>query len=200
MTKAILNVVATAALLAACGTQTTFTPGVGPVAAPQVAYRIDDHRYFEVVPLENLSCARARLFYTDTSHGIHTNVADWDRIAKGGFVIDAANDLYLVTPIIDSSSGCQIGAGDLCASRLMYSRDRGTTWQVNKPPYTVARDDVYLIDGVVYYAGRQAPISALEKKGDGAWTRFYVDGRNTMPSVEKQPIDDRLHCQSDRKD
>ena len=69
MKTSIGLVVWLAVLLAGCANHMN-DPYTGPVAKPQVAYRIDDHRFFEVVPLEKFACARARLYYTDTARGI----------------------------------------------------------------------------------------------------------------------------------
>jgi hypothetical protein len=179
--------------LAACA-QPDYQPYSGPVAAPQVTYRIDEQRYFEVVPREEYACARARLYYVDKARNIRTNVVSWDRVSDSTFVIDATNDQYLVAPIVLSSSDCQTGGGDLCAPSLYYSQDSGRTWQINKPPITLAGGDVYLIGDTIFYAGRRAKLSAIATEGDHAWVQFYLTGPNKLPPIGKAPLDRRLQC------
>jgi hypothetical protein len=174
-------------------------PYSGPVAKPQVAYRIDDHRFFEVVPYQDMPCARARLYYTDTAKGIHANIAPWDQVSKGTFIIDASNDQYLVAPIIASSSGCQTGAGDKCASSLYYSENYGQTWKMTKPKLTLAGGAVRLIGDSVFHAGQRAKIPALAS-GDEAWKDYHLNGENELPIVIKTPVDNRLHCDSKEKE
>ena len=186
-------------LLAGCAAQSADQPYSGPVAKPQVAYRIDEHRFFEVVPLENFACARARLYYTDTAKGIHTNVVSWDKVSDGTFVIDAANDQYLVAPIIVSSSGCQTGDGSSfkCASRLPYSTDAGRTWKLHIPRWT-GGGDVYMTGSQVYYAGARSSVQTLSEAYD-------TNARSQWPLVNfarqaKPPIATRFHCNSDGKE
>lgn len=199
MTRRTWGSVTAAVLLAACSPQPTHAPYAGPVAAPQVAYRIDGHRYFEVVPREKFACARARLFYNDTAHGIRSDVASWDRVWNGALIIDAATDNYLVSPIINSSSACQTGGGDLCASRLYYSQNGGRSWQIAKPRMTLAGGAVHLIGDTVFYAGQRARVPDLVN-GDQAWLDFFIGAENKLPSVARPPVDTRLHCESSGKE
>lgn len=199
MTRRTMGSLTAAVLLAACTTQPAFAPYAGPVAAPQVAYRIDTHRYFEVVPLENLACARARMYYIDTARSIRSDVASWDRVSNGALIIDAATDNNLVAPIIDSSSGCQTGGGDLCASRLYYSQDGGRSWQMTKPRTTLAGGAVHLIGDAVFYAGQRARVPDLGN-GDRAWLDFFIGAENKLPPIGKPPVDTRLHCGSSGKE
>ncbi len=167
-----------------------YVPYNGPLAPPQVVYRIDDHRNFEIVPYDQYRCG-GRLYYNDTAKGIRTNVMP---VNLGGdtFIIDAANDQYLVAPILPSSSGCQSGGGDKCADRLYYSKDAGRTWQVNKPRLTNSSGDIHLIGDTVFYAGQRAKLSALVN-GDSAWVEFYLVGKNALPTIRKAPIDTEFH-------
>ncbi|CDG86013.1 T6SS immunity protein Tli3 family protein [Janthinobacterium agaricidamnosum] len=190
-----MSLVVFAALLAACTGQSAHVRYSGQVAAPQVAYRIDGNRYFEVVPLENMACARARLYYTDQARGIHTDVASWDRVSDGAFVIDAANDQYLVAPIIVSSSGCQTGDGAsfTCTSRLPYSTDAGRTWKLHISRWT-GGGDVYMARSEVYYAGARSSVQALtEGYEDKIWSEGVL---SNFPKPTGQPIDTRFHCNS----
>lgn len=183
-----------ALLLAACASEHRISTYVGLVAAPQVAYRIDEHRYFEVVPLQDLACARARLFYTDTRQGLHVDIANWDRVSKGELIIDAANDKYLVTPIILSSSSCQTGNGasDQCAARLFYSQDGGRSW----------KNTVSLLFGRVQVAGSIAYVGTLsidtidlskENIARLDWVRHSAD-EFAIPVSQRAPLDIRLTC------
>lgn len=195
MTRITLSALSTAALLAACSAQPTVAPSAGPVAAPQVVYRIDDRRYFEVVPLESLACARARLYYTDTARGIHVNVASWDRVSKGTFVIDAANKEYLAAPVIQSSSGCQSGDGTsyLCADSLHYSLDGGREWKVFKP---VLNSGAMRLIGPKFYVGdHETDVIDISSQPRmlTAWHRSMTN-QLAIPRPTQDPIDNQFHC------
>ena len=181
-----------AALLASCVTYHEPSPYAGPVARPQVAYRIDDHRYFEIVPKENYACFPARLEYVDTALGIRTDVTSWNLItAHNAFLLDAASN-YLVSPIIDPD--CETGGGDACMPFMRYSTDAGRTWQVGRPRYSSpGGDDVYLIGDTVYYGGQRARVPDLGA-GYSAWSSYPMTGRNGLPLAGKAPIDTGMHC------
>jgi hypothetical protein len=170
---------------------------MGPVAPPQVAYRIDDHRYFEIVPKENFACFQARLFYVDTNQGIRSRVDSWDRIAWGKLFIDAANDDYLISPIIIiDPDECQSGdsrSTGACNPRLRYSVDAGRTWKVVASKNINDPQDVYLVGDTLYHAGKQARLSDLAS-GDSAWTAFPVDGQKRLPPLTKPSVDNEPHC------
>ncbi|MES2299378.1 MAG: hypothetical protein V4582_20230 [Pseudomonadota bacterium] len=187
-------------LLAACVTSPAFTPYAGPIAAPQVAYRIDSHRYFEVVPLEDMACARARLYYTDTARGIHVNVTGWDRVSKGTLVIDAANDEYLVAPIILSGSSCQTGdaGSDLCAARLFYSQDGGRNW---KSTVSLLYGRVHLTGSAAYIGTLSVDVVDISKDNIARpdWVRHSEDGF-TIPAPKKAPVDIQPNCSPSNKE
>jgi len=189
-----MSVLFAISLLASCASEHRSSVYTGPVAAPQVAYRIDEHRYFEVVPLQDLACARARLFYTDTRQGIHVDVATWDRVSKGKLSIDATNDMYLVTPIILSSSGCQTGDGasDQCASWLYYSRDAGRSWMRALSPLY---GRVELVGATVYVGTLSVDTLDLSKNSIATkdWER-HSDRAFIVPPPQKAPIDSSPHC------
>lgn len=184
-------------LMASCATHHEIPPYSGAVAPSQVAYRIDDHRYFEIVPKENLACHRAGLFYVDTNHGIRTAVTNWDRIAWGKLLIDAANDQYLISPIIYIDPfECQSGdsrAMAACNSRFRYSVDAGKTWNVVASTVIQVNEDMYLVGDTVYHAGLKARLPDLAK-GDSAWSAFPASRHDQLPSLSKPPIDDEPHC------
>lgn len=204
--------------LTGCVGQPRYEPYSGPVAPPQVAYRIDAQRFFEVVPYQHLRCARARLYYTDTARGIHTNVVSWDQVSDGTFIIDAANEQYLVAPIVVSSSGCQTGGGDLCADRLYFSQDAGRTWKVD---LAESRGTTTYLTGATLYehhsrhpdAGLKARLDVHISEGQasgevlpgGAYKHVrllkWQEFRNEkIPPPIKPPIDTRFQCNSDGKE
>jgi len=186
-----------ALLLAACASEQRISTYVGLVAAPQVAYRIDDHRYFEVVPLEGMSCAHARLYYTDKARNIHSDIASWDRVANGAFIIDAANDQFLIGPILLSNANCQTGdsANLKCASRLPYSVDGGRTWKYNIPQWSDR--DVYMTGAEIYTGGARASIVSL---ADGLVPDVWHSSRlQEFPQTSIRPLDTRLECSAFKK-
>lgn len=180
------------ALLAGCSTAATEMAGAFQRAKPQVAYRIDSNRFFEIVPLKDSPCRHARLFYNDTALGVHIDVVSWDRISDGQLVIDAATDRFLVSPVILSSSSCHSGGGDLCAPSIAYSDDRGRSWKFAKPRLSIAHGPVLLVGDSIYYAGQRALLAELPV-GDAAWKDYYfsVSGK---PSVQTLPIDSAPSC------
>jgi len=187
-----------AALLSACGAPDPLTyvypEYSGPVAAPQTVYRIDENRYFEIVPYENMPCARARLYYTDKAQGIHSRVAHWDSLRDGTLIIDAANTNYLVSLIIDSNADCgaDTSASAACSKRLPYSTDGGRTWKFIP---TVLHEPMRLI-GSKFYVGSyftdvvdlSKPVSTMDD-----WTRYPTENIS-IPKPRKAPLDTEFHC------
>lgn len=101
----------------------------GPVAAPQVGYRIDGRRYFEIVPLGAAACSNADIYYVDKARGIRSRVLDTWELGGVDLVIDAANEEYLVGPITRGNTDCSSGGGFCGGSKLPYSTDGGRTWK-----------------------------------------------------------------------
>jgi len=164
--------------------------------ATQIAYRIDADRFFEIVPSGGLSCGRARVYYTDRQRGIHTDVASWDLLSDGQFIIDATNDQYLVAPVVRSTSDCQSGSGtsEICASALYYSQDAGRTWQIKKP--VLNSGDMSLIGSKFYVGGNETDVIDISPSSSDAfhWSRFMTS-QVRIPSPAKPPIDTRFHCE-----
>jgi hypothetical protein len=145
--------------LSACaqgGSPTKVWPAVpakppAPPPKPQVAYRIDDHRYFEITPSPDGECSEKMLYFVDTAKGIRSKAVQWDNVmTQGSFVIDAANDQYLVAPVTRGGTNCSSGGG-ICGDKMPYSTDGGRTWkQVWAPsPYDklhISGSKVYQID------------------------------------------------------
>lgn len=187
------------ALLSGCALRPASEPANDTVAIRQVVYRIDEQRYFEVVPQESLACARGRLYYTDTAKGIHANVANWDRVREGKFVIDADNEPYLVAPIEGSSSECQNGSGssDVCASRFYYSQDHGRTW---KNVASLLYGEVHLIGSKAYVGALPTDVIDIAKPNldRSDWIR-RTDDAFVIPPPKKPPLDTRLRCHPEGK-
>ena len=164
-----------------------YEPYSGPVAAPQVVYRIDEHRYFELVPYENKSCTRAWFYYTDTSKGIHTRITKSNGLRRvDKFIIDAANDQYLVALIKGSNADCgaDSSANSACSDRLPYSVDAGRTWKYSAPRLT-NNTPIVLTGDAVFYATQRAKLSELAQ-GIDSWVRIG----DTLYSQIKQWDDD----------
>jgi hypothetical protein len=99
-----------------------------PRVPPQVAYRIDDHRYFEITPEAN--CYGDMLYFIDTVKGIRSEVVPFDAVMnRTTLIIDAANDQYLVAPVTRGGTNCSSGGGGCAAATMPYSIDGGRTWK-----------------------------------------------------------------------
>src|SRR5450830_790862 len=172
-------------------------PYTGPVAKPQVAYRIDDHRFFEIVPLREEACSSAVVYYTDKARDIHTAVVRLDPGSMGAadFIIDAANDQFLVGPISRGNLDCQSGGGGCGGSRLPYSTDGGRTWKRANPPYSGGHD-VYQSGDEVYNSATRAKMQDLQN-GYSAWN---VGNLRDFPKPVKAPIDTKFHCYPNGKE
>ncbi|WP_196933708.1 T6SS immunity protein Tli3 family protein, partial [Pseudacidovorax intermedius] len=111
------SAIATSALLlGACGLRGVApaqAQGGEPLESPVVAYRIDDHRYFEITPKANGLCTGRTLYFVDTAKNIHSQVVGWDNVmTRGKLIIDAANDDYLIGPVTrGGNTNCSSGGG-----------------------------------------------------------------------------------------
>lgn len=188
------------ALLAACVTGPTIYRYNGPPAPSQVVYRIDDHRYFMIEPRLNYACVQANLNYVDMKRGIRTYVPGWDRMEKRGrFLIDAANDDYLVAPIAGMDTACAPDADPAhCESFMVYSKDAGRTWEITKQlRHREYNGEVRLTGDTVYYAGHRARLPELAA-GDTAWTAVSPEDQSKLPPLGKLPVDTELHCDNSK--
>jgi hypothetical protein len=103
-------------------------PPPQPAVPPQVIYRIDDHRYFEVTP-EN-QCYSDMIYFVDTAKGIHSKITKFDMaMYNTTLIIDAANDQYLVAPVTRGGASCSSGGGFCSGEQMPYSTDGGRTWK-----------------------------------------------------------------------
>ncbi|SCX56026.1 hypothetical protein [Variovorax sp. EL159] len=145
---------ALALALGACtsGGASTPPPTPGAFIPPQVAYRIDDHRYFEITPWPDGECTDKILYFVDTAKGIRSKAVKWDNVmTQGKLIIDADNDQYLVAPVTRGSINCSSGGG-ICGERLPYSVDGGKTW--GRAWYPGYGDDLMISGSTVYRSYR----------------------------------------------
>ncbi|WP_211443285.1 T6SS immunity protein Tli3 family protein [Collimonas humicola] len=169
-----------------------YVPYAGPIAPSQVVYRIDEHRYFEVVPYEDSACANTWLYYTDTSKGIHTKITSSNGLMESEkFIIDAANDQYLVALVKNSNADCGADTSDspACSRRFPYSTDAGRTWKYVAPKWS-GSSPIVLTGDRVFYADSTAKFSDFDK-GSSAWTRL---DNESFPQPRKAPLDTKFHC------
>jgi hypothetical protein len=161
-------------------------PYKGSLAAPQVAYRIDENRYFEIVPREDAACYRAGIFYTDKALGIHTLVMGIHQLGGVDLVIDAANTQYLVAPMIKGGGSCYTCGG----SWLPYSKDGGRTW---KQKIANTASDPLSVSGSTAYAIGHVPRSLdLTKSETTLKDWMQVEGDTPRPRIP--PIDTKFRC------
>ena len=103
-----------------------------PIAKPQVVYRIDENRYFEIVPRSPAACERALVYYVDKKLEIYSYVIPYDAETMNGrkFRIDAANDRYLGAPASRFNIECT-GKDHYDCKKLVtaFSIDFGRSWQ-----------------------------------------------------------------------
>lgn len=126
-----LTLAVLAASLSACaaGGASSPAPAAPPpqaksAAVPQVIYRIDDHRHFELTPGER--CTGNPIYFVDTAKGIHSEVMGFSAdMNQTTLIIDAANDQYLVGPVWSGGGSCMSCGG----AYMPYSTDGGRTWQ-----------------------------------------------------------------------
>jgi hypothetical protein len=167
------------------------------IAAPQVAYRIDENRYFEIVPYGPGACTSAMVHFVDKAKGIRSEAVKLDPGSMGSatLVIDASNDQYLVAPVTRGNTDCSSGGGLCGGSKLPYSTDGGRTWKRANPMFS--GDDIYLSGEDVYVSadgrsGQTAKLSAKPQEME-SWSRFNL--MKTPPTAPtKQPLDSKFHC------
>jgi hypothetical protein len=201
-----------AMLLTACGLTGPF-PGVpglngpgrnppykGEVAPPQVAYRIDENRYFEIVPYGPGACTNAMVHFVDTAKGIRSEAVKLDPGSMGAatLIIDASNDQYLVAPVTRGNTDCSSGGGLCGGSKLPYSTDGGRTWKRANPRFTNGFD-LYLAGDELFYAGQKVKLSRLADD-DSVWPRYYVSDSNPLPPIRQGAIDRKFHCTPNGKE
>jgi hypothetical protein len=103
-----------------------------PMAKPQVVYRIDENRYFEIVPRGPAACEKALVYYVDKKLEIYSYVIPYDAKTMNGrkFRIDAANDKYLGAPTSRFNIGCTGKDNQYCDDLITaFSIDFGRKWE-----------------------------------------------------------------------
>ncbi|WP_211443023.1 T6SS immunity protein Tli3 family protein [Collimonas humicola] len=186
-------------LLSACALHRTSgsePPYSGPVAQPQVAYRIDEQRFFEIVPLRAEACSSADLYYTDTAHNIRSRVSYFmaGYNLRTDFIIDAANDQYLVAPIVRGNIDCESGGNGCSGSRLPYSTDGGRTWKAVETRFN--NGPIRLINSNFYIeTNDEAETLDISKDGQGwkDWRRGMIRNMG-ISNPQRRPIDSKFHC------
>ena len=122
-----LAVFAQALGLSACVSGRAPSPPPKPFVPPQVVYRIDANRYFELTPDE--TCAGNILYFVDKAKGVRSGVVKFDAVMNHTtLVIDAANDQYLVAPVTRGGTNRSSGGGG-GGDSMPYSTDGGRTWE-----------------------------------------------------------------------
>ena len=103
-----------------------------PIAKPQVVYRIDENRYFEIVPRSPAACERALVYYVDKKLEIYSYVIPYDAETMNGrkFRIDAANDRYLGAPTSRLNIECTGRESRYCKNLVTaFSVNFGRSWE-----------------------------------------------------------------------
>lgn len=181
--------------LSACAAIGTSSPQpVEPTVPPQVAYRIDDHRYFEVTPHADGECTGTGLYFVDTAKGIHSDVVTWDNVmTHGRFAIDAANDQYLVAPVSRGGLDCSSGGGG-CGDVMPYSTDGGRTW---KYVWSPGNDDDVMVSGPMAYQSHRIQTIVtdgldltISKPVSADWKSI----RNFVFKPRIAPVDTKVRC------
>ena len=175
----------------------------GPVAAPQVVYRIDQARYFEFEPWQEYACIQGNLTYVDKRQGIRSLVRAWEGSSYSintwdEFIIDAGNSQYLIAPWRKDSGSCGSNGGG-CRDPIDFSTDSGRTWSTVGAPggggrkLIVAGDKAYLVaTGELWMATLSQPFK------DGwdwtrNWTSFAPEDEPVM-RLAKAPLERKFHC------
>lgn len=169
----------------------------GPVAPPQVTYRIDEDRYFELVPRGAGACADAMVYYNDKRLGIRSAVVKLDPAVTGlsNFIIDASNQEYLVGPLTRGNTDCSSGGGGCSGGSLPYSVDSGRTW-MNAKPGAYGGYAVYVSGNQVYTSGMRATFPDLPG-GPRVWKSDLL---SNFPPPHKAPLDKKFHCTANGKE
>ncbi|APW35845.1 hypothetical protein RD110_00290 [Rhodoferax koreense] len=169
----------------------------GPVAPPQITYRIDENRYFEYLPRGAGACTNAMVYYNDKKLGIRSAVVELDRAVAGAsnFIIDAANDQYLVGPMTRGNTDCSSGGGGCGGATLPYSTDGGRTWN-RAIPGAYGGYAVYMSGDQVYTSGMRAKLSELSS-GPSVWTDDLL---SNFPPPRRQPLDKKFRCTANGKE
>jgi hypothetical protein len=207
-----LLLLAGTALLTACGVSASqhgkpFLNASGQIerapieiAAPQVAYRIDEHRFFEIVPSGPGACTNAMVYFVDKAKGIRSEAVRLDpgSMGAGTLIIDAANDQYLVAPVTRGNLDCSSGGGYCGGSKLPYSVDGGRTWKRADVPFTYGSIDsrgahVYVSTSNARIERRETEVLLLSTANPTMkdWQSYES---TKIPAAKQIPLDTKFHC------
>ncbi|MEJ8825789.1 hypothetical protein WKW80_27785 [Variovorax humicola] len=165
-------------------------------------YRIDDNRYFEDASEAGHFCENGSpIYYVDKAQGIRSYVVKMDGVSMGSnFIIDAANDQYLIGPATRGNTDCSSGGGYCRGDRLPYSTDAGRTWKradalSPTAPVTVTGSLAYAIrpTGTVLSLDLTKPVPEMK---DWQWR----PDASFPPPLRKAPIDNIFHCTANGKE
>jgi len=187
-------------VLSACAgggvSQSSVPPPKSSVPA-QVAYRIDDHRYFEITPDQH--CYGDMLYFVDTAKGIHSEVVRFDAVMnRTTLIIDAANDQYLVAPVTRGGTNCSSGGGACGGNKMPYSTDGGRTW---KRVWSSGSEDDLMVGGsTAYHSYRFGEVLytdaidlvALSTQQDVDWKSL----RGFIFQPQIAPVDTKVRCKA----
>jgi hypothetical protein len=175
-------------------------PYKGPVAASQVAYRIDENRFFEVVPEKQYSCSSGSIYYTDTALGIHTSVMGTNQVGGLDLVIDAVNTQYLIAPMIKGGGSCYNCGG----SWLPYSTDAGRTWKrggggpsSSGSRLTLSGSTAYAVSSI---GGHKVASSVDIGREKFVMQDWKDEPKDFLPRPRKASLDTKFHCTSNDKE
>ena len=215
-TIAVFAVITGSLLLVACTLRGGPYPGVPellpagsvnqrgrPGAAPRVLYRIDDNRYFEDASEAGHFCENGSpIYYVDKAQGIRSYVVKMDGASMGSnFIIDAANDQYLVGPVTRGNTDCSSGGGYCRGDRLPYSTDAGRTW---KRAEALSPTDPMSVSGSIVYEVDSGfdTTQSLDLSKDSPSRRDWrvVSKNGQLPQSRKAPIDNIFHCTANGKE
>lgn len=191
-----LTLAALALALSACASGGASPPPTPETyIPPQVAYRIDDHRYFEITPWPDGECAEKMLYFVDTAKGIRSKAVQWDNVmTQGKLIIDAANDQYLVAPVTRGGINCSSGGGACGGDQLPYSIDGGRTWTriwaySSREGVMISDSTAYNVDGLKLMNGLNL---ALPKPQSSDWK--YLRDFVFKPRIS--PVDTKVQCKA----
>lgn len=184
-----LSVAPLALMLSACAFGDSSRPlAPQPTKPPQVVYRIDDHRYFELTPDE--TCFGNMLYFVDTAKDIRSEVVIFDAVMnRTTLIIDAANDQYLVAPVSRGGTNCSSGGGACGGDRMPYSIDGGRTWRrawahSSRDGVMISGAMAYNVDGLKLMNGLDLTLSE-PKSNDWKYLRNFTFSPRVPPTDSK---------------
>ncbi|MEJ8824236.1 hypothetical protein WKW80_19725 [Variovorax humicola] len=170
------------------------------VAPPRVLYRIDENRYFEDASEAGRFCENGSpIHYVDKARGIRSYVVNMDGASMGAnFIIDAANDEYLIGPVTRGNTDCSSGGGGCGGARLPYSTDAGRTWK--RVGALSPSDPVSISGSLAYSTGNRKLVSSLDLSQANLAKAEWVYLPNFTFVPRKPPLDTKFRCTTNGKE